>query len=64
MFSTKKIRISRALYGQLVEKAQRSGYSSTDEMITHILQQEVARNNDDHDQKLAEEQLRGLGYIE
>ncbi|MCG8448083.1 MAG: hypothetical protein MI725_00705 [Pirellulales bacterium] len=64
MFNTKKIRISKLLYQRLVDAANRSGYSSTQELITHILEREVARHDDNSDQKLAEEQLRGLGYIE
>ena len=64
MFSTKKISISKALYDQLARAAQRSGYSSTEELVAHVLEREVAQQEDDHDQKRAEEQLRGLGYLE
>ena len=64
MFSTKKIKISRDLYDQLTEAAQKVGYASTDELIVHVLQREVAQLGDDLDQDQAEEQLRGLGYIE
>jgi hypothetical protein len=64
MFSTKRIRIDKALYARLADAARRSGYSSTDELITHVLEREAARHDDDHDQELAEEQLRGLGYLE
>lgn len=64
MFSSKKIKIDKRLYDQLAEAAQRAGYASTDELILHVLQREVADRDDDLDQKQAEEQLRGLGYIE
>jgi len=64
MFSTKKIKIARDLYDQLTETAQKVGYASTDELIVHVLQREVAQLGDDLDQDQAEEQLRGLGYLE
>ena len=64
MFWSKKIKIDKALYRQLTEVAQRSGYASTDELVAHVSEREVADLDDDLDQKQAEEQLRGLGYIE
>jgi len=64
VFSTKKIKIARDLYDQLTETAQKTGYASTDELIVHVLQREVTQLGDDLDQDQAEEQLRGLGYLE
>lgn len=64
MFNTKKITIDKTLYEKLVEAAARSGYSSVDELITHILEKEVSQHDSDQEQHLAEEQLRGLGYLE
>ncbi len=64
MFSSHiKIKISKALYQRLEEKATTEGYSSVDELIKHVLLQaagpEVRTDEDDVDQ-----QLRGLGYLE
>ena len=48
-----------------VEAAQKAGYSSTDEFVTHVLDravsdlEEVGGTNDE-----VEKQLRGLGYLE
>lgn len=64
MFNSKKISIDKPLYAKLVEAAQRAGYSSVDELITHILEKEVSQQDGAQEQKLAEEQLRGLGYLE
>ena len=64
MFSSKKITIDKRLYEQLVDAAQQAGYSSTEEFVSHVLTKEVSKQDDEHDQKLAEEQLRGLGYLE
>jgi ferritin-like metal-binding protein YciE len=63
MFASKKIKIDKSLYDRLAAAAQRAGYASTEELITHVLEREAA-GSDDVDQQRAEEQLRGLGYIE
>ncbi len=64
MFSSHiKIKIGKALYQRLEEKAAMEGYSSVDELIMLVLQQaagpEVRTDEEDVDQ-----QLRGLGYLE
>lgn len=64
MFNSKKISIGKGLYEKLASGAEQSGYSSTEEYIKHLLEKEVAKLGDDQDQKLAEDQLRGLGYLE
>jgi hypothetical protein len=64
MFASKKIKIDKALYDHLAAAAKQAGYASTEELIVHVLEQAVASGGDDLDQKRAEEQLRGLGYIE
>jgi metal-responsive CopG/Arc/MetJ family transcriptional regulator len=65
MFSSKKsIKIEKQLFALLTEVAERTGYSSTDELIRHVLEREVAAVDQESDQQQAEDQLRGLGYIE
>ncbi|REJ68541.1 MAG: hypothetical protein DWQ31_07715 [Planctomycetota bacterium] len=65
VFSSKKsIKIDKQLYEQLAAAAEKSGYSSVDELIDHVLKREVAGADAELEQKQAEEQLRGLGYIE
>ena len=65
MFSDKrKIKIDKYLYQRLAEAAERGGYSSTDELIHHVLEREVADLQEQQDSQQAEQQLRGLGYIE
>lgn len=59
-----KIKIDKALYERIVELAQKAGYASTDEFITHILEKEVAKFEDAATDAQVEERLRGLGYIE
>jgi metal-responsive CopG/Arc/MetJ family transcriptional regulator len=65
MFGSRKtIKIDKALYAQLEEAAQRRGYSSTEELILHLCEREVATPQESGDQQQVEKQLRGLGYIE
>jgi hypothetical protein len=59
-----KIKIDNELYGRLAELAKRVGYSSTDELIAHVLEREVAVLEDAENDEQVEERLRGLGYIE
>jgi hypothetical protein len=59
-----KIKIDSALFARAKNVADAAGYSSLEEFITHIIEQEVAKHEQsDADEKTAE-QLRGLGYIE
>ena len=62
-FST-KIKLDRALYDRLAEIAKAGGYSSTDELVVHILEREAAKFSEADDDQEVEKQLRGLGYIE
>jgi hypothetical protein len=62
--STRSIKIDKRLYEQLVAVAQRDGYASTDELILHVLERAVGPAEDDLDAQRAEQQLRGLGYLE
>ena len=62
--SSRSIRIDRRLYERLAAVTEREGYASVDELIRHVLEQKVAGTDDDLDAKRAEQQLRGLGYLE
>lgn len=64
MFGSKTVKIDGGLYDRLTQTARAAGYASTEELIKHVLEQASAGTGDDLDQKRAEEQLRGLGYIE
>ena len=49
---------------RIKDAAEAAGYSSPEEFIAHIIEQELAKNEtDDNDEKVAD-QLRGLGYID
>lgn len=65
MFGSKKtIKIDKSLYERLQQAAASRGYSSTEELVTHLCEREVAESQENLEQKQVEQQLRGLGYIE
>ena len=58
-----KIKVNRDLYQRLKKTSVQRGYASVDEMIQHVLQQEIS-DNDSKDDELVENRLRGLGYLD
>ncbi|MCH2131453.1 MAG: ribbon-helix-helix domain-containing protein [Pirellulaceae bacterium] len=66
MFSGRKsVKVDKQLYEKLTEAAGQKGYSSTEEFVQHLLERAVeGTSQDDLDQQQAEQQLRGLGYLE
>lgn len=63
--STKKVKIEKGLYDRLSELAAQSGYATTDELIVHLCERELATTSQEKlEQSEVEQQLRGLGYIE
>ncbi len=62
--ATVKVKIEKELYEQLGECARLAGYSSVDELITHVLEKEVDRlAGDKADLETTKERLKGLGYL-
>jgi metal-responsive CopG/Arc/MetJ family transcriptional regulator len=59
-----KIRIDKSLYQRLSEAATAEGYSSTDELIRHVLERAADAAAEEKDDRAAAEQLRGLGYLD
>ena len=59
-----KIKIDKSLYERVVQTAERAGYSSADEFVTHLLEKAVADVEGAATDEEVEKQLRGLGYIE
>jgi metal-responsive CopG/Arc/MetJ family transcriptional regulator len=62
--STHSIRIDKQLYEQLATVAQQKGYSTTEELVQHLLEQAIQSTDEKYDAQRAEQQLRGLGYLE
>jgi hypothetical protein len=59
-----KIKLDKALYDRVVAMAQKAGYSSVDEFVTHVLERELSKIEGAGSDEQVEERLRGLGYIE
>ncbi len=59
-----KIKIDRALYDRIATLAEKAGYSSVDEFVTHMLEREAETLEQARTDEEVEKQLRGLGYIE
>jgi metal-responsive CopG/Arc/MetJ family transcriptional regulator len=61
-----RIKLDSDLLERCKQHAQKAGYSSVEEFVTHVLERELKSNRDDS-QKEDEEitkRLQGLGYIE
>jgi metal-responsive CopG/Arc/MetJ family transcriptional regulator len=58
-----KVRIGKALYDKIKKYAKMSGYSSTEEFITHCLEKEVAKIEEADSEEEIKKKLKGLGYI-
>ncbi len=59
-----KIKIDSLLYDRVKQTAERAGYASADEFVTHLLEKAVTDVQDAATDEEVEKQLRGLGYIE
>lgn len=61
---TPRIKLDKDLFARLKELAEQKGYSSVDEYIHRILEQEADRSSATPDKDVLRERLRGLGYVE
>ena len=60
----KSIKLNADLWRRVEQFAQKTGYSSAEEFVEHVLEKEMARAEQEESQKEVERRLRGLGYIE
>lgn len=59
-----KIKLDPGLYDRVCKIAEKAGYPSAEEFITHLIEKELAvLESADSDAEVTE-RLRGLGYIE
>ena len=59
-----KVKIDSNLFKRLKDITEAAGYSSVDEFITHIIEKELAKYEDEQADENVTDQLRGLGYID
>jgi Arc/MetJ family transcription regulator len=63
MFGSNKIRIDKDILAKVERYARIAGYSSAEEFVHHLLEKELARIGDTHNEEEIKKRLRGLGYI-
>ena len=59
-----KIKIDPNLYERVRKVAEKAGYGSPEEFITHLIEKELAVLESAESDAQVTERLRGLGYIE
>ena len=60
----KSVKISNELWDRIREVAALAGYSSPEEFVAHILEQQVAALDEAQTKEEVMNRLRGLGYID
>ena len=63
MFGVSRIRLDKALLGKAKRYAELAGYSSTEEFITHVLENEIAHLEAAATEEEVKKRLKGLGYL-
>jgi metal-responsive CopG/Arc/MetJ family transcriptional regulator len=58
-----KIKVENQLYEKVKEYAEKNGYSSAEEFVSHLLEQMVTAEDAGDLDKDVMERLKGLGYI-
>jgi metal-responsive CopG/Arc/MetJ family transcriptional regulator len=64
MLGKSKIKLEKDLLEKAEKYATSAGYSSVEELITHLLEKELAKWEASEGEKEVEKRLRGLGYID
>jgi hypothetical protein len=59
-----KVTIEDGLYDRARRAAEAAGYSSVEELVAHLLENELKKARTDEAESRVADQLRGLGYIE
>jgi metal-responsive CopG/Arc/MetJ family transcriptional regulator len=60
----KSIKLNSDLWQRVEQYAKKAGYSSPEEFVEHVLEKELAKQENEDAQKEVERRLRGLGYLE
>ncbi len=58
-----KIKIEKELLIKATEYAEKSGYSSVDEFISHLIEKEITRQDEALSEDKVKKRLQGLGYL-
>lgn len=63
MFGGPKIKLEKDVIEKAGKFAAEKGYSSVEEFITHLIEREIAKDEEGEDEDAVREKLQGLGYI-
>jgi metal-responsive CopG/Arc/MetJ family transcriptional regulator len=63
MFRRTKIKLDKALLTRVERYAEIAGYSSVEELITHVLEKEMKHLDEADSEEEIRKRLKGLGYI-
>jgi len=58
-----KFKLEKELLDKVKKYAEMSGYSSTEEFVTHCLEKELAQLEEADSEEEVKKKLKGLGYI-
>lgn len=64
MFSKYTVKLAPALYERACTLAEKDGYSSVDEFVTHAVERALALAEEAEAKEAVVKQLKGLGYLE
>jgi metal-responsive CopG/Arc/MetJ family transcriptional regulator len=59
-----KIKIDSNLLARIKDATETAGYSSVEEFVTHVIEKELVKYEEEQADENISERLRGLGYIE
>jgi metal-responsive CopG/Arc/MetJ family transcriptional regulator len=60
----KSIKLNSDLWQRVEQHARKAGYSSPEEFVEHVLEKELARQEEEESEKEVEQRLKGLGYLD
>ncbi|PWU10424.1 MAG: hypothetical protein C5B51_04285 [Terriglobia bacterium] len=58
------IKLNRSLYEKVKQCAAAAGYSSPEEFVEHVLEREVAKQDESVSDEEVVKKMQGLGYID
>jgi hypothetical protein len=61
---SKSLKLNPDLWRRVTEHAEKAGYSSPEEFIQHLIEKELARDDEQAGSEEVERRLKGLGYID
>ncbi len=58
-----KVKLEKELYQRVKEFSNKAGYSSTDEFVSHVLEEAVGSLEQAENEEVVKQRLQGLGYL-